>query len=161
MQDILIREVRAGDRPAVAAFLRARWGSEMVVSRGTLHNASGLPGFIAFPELGDILGLATYHIDGTACELVTLDSLVKVVGIGTALLDAVRSVAAGAGCTRLWLITTNDNWPAFRFYQRRNFQLVALHRAAIETSRRLKPEIPAIGFDRIPIRDEIEMELPL
>jgi ribosomal protein S18 acetylase RimI-like enzyme len=83
------------------------------------------------------------------------------VGIGTALIDAVRDVAERAGCTRLWLVTTNDNLDALRFYQRRGFVLAALHRDAIEAARTLKPGIPAVGEYGIPIRDEIEMEMAL
>ena len=70
--------------------------------------------------------------------------------------------AARAGqCTRLWLITTNDNLRALRFYQRRGFRLAALHRDALETSRRLKPSISEIGFHGIPLRDELELERSL
>jgi len=66
-----------------------------------------------------------------------------------------------AKCKRLWLITTNDNTLAFRFYQKYGFALVAVHRNAIEKSRRLKPEIPLIGNAGIPLRDEIELEMML
>jgi hypothetical protein len=50
---------------------------------------------------------------------------------------------------------------ALRFYQKKGFVLVALYPNAIEESRRLKPEIPLLGNDGIPIRDEIEFELIL
>ncbi|MCG0275770.1 MAG: hypothetical protein L5655_06315 [Thermosediminibacteraceae bacterium] len=48
-----------------------------------------------------------------------------------------------------------------KFYQKRGFLLVAVHRNALEQARKLKPEIPLIGIDGIPLRDEIELELPL
>ena len=48
-----------------------------------------------------------------------------------------------------------------RFYQKRGFVLVAVHRNALAESRRLKPEIPLIGIDDIPLRDEIELEMEL
>ena len=50
---------------------------------------------------------------------------------------------------RVWLVTTNDNLAALRFYQRRGFALAALHPRAIEVSRRLKPSIPPVGHDGI------------
>ena len=74
---------------------------------------------------------------------------------------AATEEARRQGCRRLWLITTNDNTHALRFYQRRGLQLAALHRNAIEESRRLKPEIPQHGADGIPLRDELELELVL
>jgi ribosomal protein S18 acetylase RimI-like enzyme len=80
-------------------------------------------------------------------------------GVGTALIEAVQRLAASRGCARLWLITTNDNLDALRFYQRRGFQLVAVHRGAVDDSRRrLKPEITVTGAYGIPLRDEIELE---
>ena len=77
------------------------------------------------------------------------------------LIDAVKEIAAAAGCKRIWLITTNDNTAALRFYQKYGLALVAVHRNAVEASRRLKPEIPLTGNDGIPIRDEIELEMVL
>lgn len=64
------------------------------------------------------------------------------------------------GADRLTLITTNDNTHALRFYQRYGFDLVALHRHGVDAARRLKPGIPAEA-DGIPIRHELELELPL
>ncbi len=39
--------------------------------------------------------------------------------------------------------------------------MVALHLNAIEEYRRIKPQIPLIGFDNIPILHEIEFEKAL
>jgi hypothetical protein len=56
-------------------------------------------------------------------------------------------------------VTTNDNVDALRFYQRRGFRLRAVRPGAVDDARRtLKPEIPAVGEQGIPIRDEIELE---
>ena len=41
------------------------------------------------------------------------------------------------------------------------FVLVAVHREAVTRSRLTKPEIPLIGANGIPLRDEIELELDL
>ena len=76
--------------------------------------------------------------------------------------DAIEALARDAGCTRLWLITTNDNVDALRFYQRRGFRLAKLHPGAVDDSRaRLKPGIPKLGDHGIPLRDELELELEL
>ena len=74
---------------------------------------------------------------------------------------AAYRVALKRALKRIWLITTNDNLNALRFYQRRGFVLVALHRGDATWARQhLKPEIPVLGLDDIPIRDELELELP-
>jgi ribosomal protein S18 acetylase RimI-like enzyme len=136
------------------------WGSVRIVTRGRIHDVSGLPGFVAVKDSRPA-GLATYRIDGNECEMVSLDSLAEGIGIGTALVEAVKSAATAADCRRLWLITTNDNLHAVRFYQKRGFRLVAIHRNALEETRRLKPSLPLTGIDGIPLRDEIELELLL
>jgi DNA-3-methyladenine glycosylase I len=94
-------------------------------------------------------------------EIVVLDTVESGRGAGSALIAECVREAIANDATRVWLITTNDNVNALRFYQRRGFVLVALHRDAVADARRgLKPEIPEIGNDGIPIRDELELELP-
>lgn len=155
--NIEITELTDENREWACTLLEERWGSTTVVSRGKVHKADTLSGFVAFID-GANRGLVTYRISQKECEVVTLDSLGEGLGIGSALLDAVHTVAKSLGCLRIWLITTNDNTSALRFYQRKGFELVAVHCNAIAESRRLKPTIPAIGIDGIPIRDEIELE---
>jgi GNAT superfamily N-acetyltransferase len=92
------------------------------------------PGLIA-RQNEEAVGLMTYHMQGGACEIVSLDSLQENKGIGTKLIEAVKQVALQAGCTRSWLITTNDNLHALRFYQKRGFLLVAVYRNAVEQAR--------------------------
>jgi GNAT superfamily N-acetyltransferase len=155
-----IRPVRDDERERVAAQLAERWGSPVVVSRGIRHDLRELPTLVA-EEDGDIVGIVTYAPGSDDAEITSLDALRPDHGVGTALLDAVIDVALGAGWRRLWLVTTNDNTHALRFYQRRGWRLVAVHRDAIDDARRLKPEIPARGDDDIPIRHELELELVL
>jgi ribosomal protein S18 acetylase RimI-like enzyme len=97
--------------------------------------------------------------DGQQCEILTLHADEQWRGAGTALIEAAGQLARRQGCARLWVITTNDNVDALRFYQRRGFCLVRVHRGAVDRSRAmLKPEIPSVGAYGIPLRDEIELE---
>jgi ribosomal protein S18 acetylase RimI-like enzyme len=156
----VIRPLRPTDAAWVARHIAEQWGSEVVVAHGVLYRPAALPGFAAEAD-GAIAGVLTYQIAGDACEVVTLDSRRRGQGIGTALIEAAKVAARQAGCRRLWLITTNDNTHALRFYQKRGFVFVALHRDAVAASRALKPEIPLFGNDGVPIRDELELELSL
>ena len=80
-------------------------------------------------------------------------------GTGTALIEAAGQLARRQGCSRLWVITTNDNVDALCFCQRRGFCLVTVHRGAVDRSRAsFKPEISPMGAYGIPLRDEIELE---
>jgi GNAT superfamily N-acetyltransferase len=157
---IEIRPIELQDQPAVTVMMIEHWGSKEVVAHDTVYLPHELPGFIAW-EGDRVVGLLTYHIDGLACEIVTINSLVFEKGIGTALIESVKKQALQAGCSRLWLITTNDNLNALKFYQKRGFVLVALRRDVMVRARQIKPQIPLTGDDGIPIRDEIELELAL
>ena len=161
-----IRPIFTEDRDWVECIMNEHWGSTRMVSRGVLHDIATQDGFIAIREgSGKRIGLATYVIRGAIqfgeCEMTLLQSLEERVGVGAALTLAVRDAAIAAGCGRLWLITTNDNTHALRFYQRRGFTIAAIHINALEGARKLKPGIPLTGDDGIPLRDEIELELRL
>ncbi|OAT83479.1 hypothetical protein A6P54_21570 [Bacillus sp. MKU004] len=139
-------------------FFTTHWGSpQMVISSG-VYNCSELDGFAILNTEDQIIGLITYVICNNECEIISLDSLEEGKGIGTNLLQEVELNARRHRCDRIALVTTNDNLPALRFYQKRGFQLVKVHRNAVARAREIKPEIPLIGIDGIPIRDEIELE---
>jgi len=151
---------RAEDRPAAEKFLQAHH-TLRAARRGELAHPSHHPGVLAWSG-DDLVGVATYVVSGTSCELLTLHATERLAGTGSALLAAVRGVAEHAGCTRLWVVTTNDNVDALRFYQRRGFRLTALRPGAVDASREtLKPEIPTSGSYGIPLRDELELEMEL
>jgi ribosomal protein S18 acetylase RimI-like enzyme len=157
---IEIRSLREEDLDWTRHLLIERWSSTKIVSRGRIHYADRLAGFVAIRNNSRV-GLLTYRIDNDECEIVTLDSLEEGVGVGSSLIEAVKSTASSERCRRIWLITTNDNMSVLRFYQKRGFTLAALYPNALEHSRELKPEIPTRGIEGIPLRDEIELEMVL
>jgi len=135
------------------------WLADFIVSRGWKIYPAEIDGFYAADESGKRIGLVTYEIIDNQGEIVTLDAFEKFQGIGTALIEAVKKVARQKKCRRLWLITTNDNLEAIRFYQRRGFTLAAVYVNALSLSRKIKPSIPEMGSFGIPMRDEIEFEM--
>ena len=171
MTTFTIRPLERSDREWVAHFLDERWGTTQIVSRGKAVYGHLLPGFMAERPLADPaedppedeaaaenVGLITVHIGDSECEITTLDSLDESIGVGTALVEAVETWAREAGIERLWLVTTNDNLEALKFWQKRGYELVSVHRNAIADARRIKPQIPITGLNGITIRDEIELE---
>ena len=147
-------------RGAVDGYVRCLWGGPMCVTMGKLYDMSGLPGFVAAEE-GALLGALLYRVTGGEMEVSALFSLVEGQGAGRKLLDAAAQEAKRLGLKRLWLITTNDNTRAIRFYQRYGFRLKAVHIGAVNEARRLKPSIPLVGDDGIPIEHEFEFEIHL
>ena len=160
MNGLLVRSIEASDRNWVEFFVKSHWGSEIVVAKGRVLRPVELDGFVGFNGKNPV-GLLTYRIEGHDCEIVTIDSIAQGEGVGTALINAVRERAKVKGCRRLWLITTNDNLNALRFYQKRGFRLIAIYPDALEASRKLKPQISIKAANGIPIRDELELELDL
>ena len=156
----MVRATIPEEQPKIREFITAQWGDPRVVAHGTVYYPETLPAFVV-QEDGAWIGLITYTMEGDACEVVTIDSLRGGKGIGKAMIEAVAETAKAAGCRRLRLITTNDNLNALRFYQKRGFVLVAVHRDAVTRARQVKPSIPLLGNDGIPIRDEIELEMML
>ena len=155
-----IRELTASDREWTAAVLGEHFGSSRVVSRGRVHDAEQLPGFVALSD-GQPAGLVVFRIDGAKCEVVALVAERQRRGIGRALTEAVVARARSEGCSRVWLVTTNDNVTAQCFYQALGWRLAGVHVGAVTQSRALKPEIPAVGTGGVPIEDEIEFDLAL
>jgi GNAT superfamily N-acetyltransferase len=157
MATLRVRPLDDADRAWAEDALRELTAGPRIVSRGRLYDGRELPGLVAEYE-GRPVGLLAYNMIDDECEVVFVGAVEQGVGAGVALLDEVVRLADDAGCSRAWLVTTNDNTPAIRFYQRQGWDLVALHRDAVKESRLLKPEIPERGADDIPIRHELEFE---
>jgi ribosomal protein S18 acetylase RimI-like enzyme len=157
---ITVRNIQPADHPVLEKLIPELWGSPLVVAKGRLINPVQLPGFIAEKD-NQLAGVATYQVEEGNCELVTLNSFFPGEGIGSALIEHVRQKAIESDCGWLWLITTNDNLNALGFYQKRGFLLAALYPGAVMKARILKPEIPLVGDNGIPIRDEIQLQMPL
>jgi GNAT superfamily N-acetyltransferase len=155
--ELHVRTLREDERAWAAEVIRERWGADVMVGGGRELRPAELPALVAEAD-GERAGLATYLIEGGDCELTSLDALTVGTGIGGALVEAVVDAARAAGCTRLRVVTTNDNLPALRLYLRHGFVLTAVRLNEIAATRRRKPQIPATGHAGIPIRDELELE---
>lgn len=136
---------------------QSEWGGEIMVSRGQTYRLSDLECLLAKSN-GELIGAVTYRLDGAGgCELMSINTVMQGGGIGTQLLTEVEDRARAAGCRRVWLITSNDNLDALRFYQRRGYRIVSVHPGGIDGARRVKPSIPLVGRHGIEIHDEIEL----
>ncbi len=156
---VVVREYREPDRAWARALLNADFGGPHQVRRGELVDVAALPGFVAERD-GRRVGIVTYHREDETCELAFIAATERHRGTGSALLEALCQEVAD--CELIWLVTTNDNLEALRFYQRRGFVLSALRPGAMDDARhRLKPQISRTGEFGIPIRDELELELRL
>lgn len=133
----------------------ADWGDKTVVLDGVSRQLDTLPCLVAV-ENDTHLGYLAYERQGDETEIVALATTEHGRGIGSALIDALARTVGG----RLWLVTTNDNLGAQRFYERLGFETVEVRTGAVDRSRKVKPSIPLVGDSGIEIHDEIVMSRP-
>lgn len=112
-------------------------------------------------EAGERTGALCFSEEPGGAEVVLLAADPAGRGAGAALLRGLEELGERRGWSRLRLVVTNDNTAALRFYQRRGWDLVALHAGAAQRDRLLKPELPRRGLDGIPIRHLLELERTL
>lgn len=153
--DITYEAINGSNRAGVNAFLEDHWGGTVMAVRGRLVDMTALDGIAALSG-GEIVGLVTYEIEGDNCELISLDSARGGMGVGSALVERAGRAAAERGCRTMSLITTNDNTPAMRFYQKRGFTMTRLFPHAVTKARAVKPSIPLRGENGIRIEHELE-----
>jgi len=155
-----LRHLTPDDLPRLRQFWLEHWGGEEMVTRGNIYRPEQLEGYVMEDD-HEWVGLVTFVIKDNEMEVTSINSLREGQGIGTKLINAVVKEARKQQCSRVFLITTNDNLRALGFYQRRNFEIAKLYRGAMDETRKIKPDIPMIGYNNIPLRDEIELEIIL
>ena len=155
-----IERISNETRDLVNQFFIDNWFSTDMSIRGEIIDGTKLDGFL-LQEENTIIGLVTYTFFGDICEIVSLDSKRENIGIGSALLKEIEKIAIDNNCKKMRLITTNDNMRALQFYQKRGYCLKKLYPNAMEEVRKVKPNVPALGDNDIPLRDEIELEKQL
>jgi ribosomal protein S18 acetylase RimI-like enzyme len=146
------------DNKELEKIVRQNWSSDKIVSKGKLYEIPNLKGILV-KDNNKIIGIGFYNITDSECEIVLLETFIQNRGIGTKLIERIMEIAKQNKCKRLWLVTSNDNINALKFYQKRGFVFKNIHINGMEEARKLKPEIPIIGENNIPIRDEIEFEI--
>ena len=155
-----IERISNETRDLVNQFFIDNWFSTDMSIRGEILDGTKLDGFL-LQEDNTIIGLVTYTFFGDICEITSIDSKKENIGLGSALLKEVEKVAKNNNCKKMRLITTNDNMRALQFYQKRGYCLTKLYPNAMEEVRKVKPDIPELGDNDIPLRDEIELEKKL
>ena len=154
MGQVTIRALGDADVPWAERLLGG-FGGRLQARLGSVVDPLACPGLVAERD-GEPVGIVTYDADGDDVEVVYIEVTAKHQGVGTRLLDAVED---RTGAQRLWLVTTNDNLDALRFYQRRGFRISEVRPGASDEARRtLKPSRSEVGNFGIPLRDEIVLE---
>ncbi len=149
--------LRSATQDEVREVWEDRWYG-LVVCLSTVYRPPDVEGLALVDNQDEMVGLVTYHVDGPAGQIVTLDTIIRGRGFGRRLLEAVESKFHNRGLGRAWALMTNDNLRAAGLYLSRGYRLIRIHLDAIDRVREHKPRLPEKGYDGIPIRDLWEFE---
>lgn len=155
----LVREVE--DKSAFLALMMRHWGSHRMMIGLKTYDCSEIPLLGLFSASGETLALASWAADGDTAVLCALHALTPGQGAAERLLAAVKTAAKAGGAVRLRAMLTNDNMPGLAFYQKHGFRFSGLYIEAIDAYRSVIPTIIRTGYQDIPVRDALELEITL
>ena len=137
------------------------WSGDICVSRGKVQKVDDFTGGFVAETGRQNTGFITYTVTGPEVEITGLVSLTEKSGVGSALVKAVIDLTKKQKLKKVCLVTTNDNLNGIGFWQKRGFKLVKVYPGSMEFVRQIKPALPLIGENGIPLRDELELEMIL
>lgn len=151
---IVIRTGEPKDAEWLADLFQRYWSSTYVACGGRQIDLMAAKVRLACTGKSRV-GAVNYILRTESCEIASLITELPHRGVGRRLVEEVEAEVVQAGCPTLTAVTTNDNTKALRFWQRQGFVIAGIDRDAVARARELKPSIPVIGNNGIPIRDEI------
>lgn len=157
--NINIRPATNNDQEWINKFISDSWGSTIIVSTQKF-DTSKLPTIIV-EDGSSPKGVSVYHVDRSRLEIVAIKTAISGKGYGKALIDECKKIAKEKGLKSVFLITTSDNLNAMGFYQKQGLRMTKIYRDEMEKVRKIKPEIPLVGENGIPLKDEVEFEYQL
>ncbi len=157
-----VRDFEPRDHEWARRLIGTHQGGDHLVARlGEVLDPTTREGIVAELD-GRPAGLLTVHESDRGLEVLSLHSETSGIGAGTRLLETALRVAAASHAPRVWLVTTNDNLDAIRWYLRRGMTVATVHAGAVDRDRALKPSLPTANADNgISVRDLVELELPI
>ncbi|WP_342360830.1 GNAT family N-acetyltransferase [Terrarubrum flagellatum] len=149
------------DPAFVANWWGRRWFASFMIAGGQRFDPADVELLVVDDAGGHRVGVATFTRAGDALLLITLDAEEKRRGIGFSLIWTLRKIARERSLKVIKVSTSNDNLDALGFYQRLGFRIRSVRRDAMDEVRQLKPGIPRVADNGIPISDEIELDILL
>lgn len=155
---LTIRSATPDDRSRIAEIAERFGGKSEIECFGPAVQIEALPAYVACEE-DLIVGAVSYTPQQDTVSLVMLDVLPGWQGRGAAraLIGAVIQEAQAAGAKRILIATSNDDLPSLGLYQRLGFAITGVLAGKLAECR----GSVNLGFDGIPQRDVIQLELRL
>jgi len=160
MPSITLREIKSTDQEWIKKISLDLWNSVKIVSQHKIYYTDKLSGILALYQ-DTRAGLLLYSIDQPTLNIISLNTLFENIGIGSKLIERIEKIGIKKKLKKVRVTTTNDNIDALRFYQAKGFQIIKVNVDIMNKYRKLKPELPKLGFYNIEIRDEFVLEKAL
>jgi GNAT superfamily N-acetyltransferase len=142
--------------------VKRNWGADALVIGGKVRPVDDMALLAAHDSNGVLLGVAYYILtDAIALLGAIIVTEAGSGGVGSALFDAVAAQSRQRGLRKLRAVTTNDNFEAMRFYQKRGMRFMILFPGGMDAFRAFKPNLISQGRHGIPCRDMLELEMDL
>ncbi len=154
-------EIRAASPEEIAADWLEFTGGPPVVGVLGQYRPADVEGLVWRDAQMGRTGVVTWWIDGERAEIVSVHADPPGSGTGTRIMDVAEEELKRRGVRRVVLATTNDNVRALNFHTKRGYRLVRVHLDALDRVRAMKPNVPALGRDGMPLRDMWELEKEL
>ena len=152
---VVVREATSADREKALALFKRDFGPAQLVAYGEAISLDTAAALVAETESEIAGALAWRPFDG-ALHILALatDPTWQRAGVGGHLVAEAELLARRQDHPRVIVTITNDNLPAFYFYQRRGYRVSAILRDSVAAHAR---DQQAVGFAGIPILDEIQL----
>lgn len=150
------------ERDIARQLVKRKWGTDAVVIGGKVRSVDDMALLAARDPKGVLLGVAYYILTES---IALLGAIVATEaggsGAGSALFEAVAAEGRQRGLRKLRAVTTNDNFEAMRFYQKRGMHFMTLFPGGMNAFRAFRPQLISEGRHGIPCRDMLELEMDL
>lgn len=165
--------MRAGDNAIVAIapfhdydigrkLVVEQWGDDAFIISGKPYATSEMSMLAAHTPGGQLRGVAYYKLNGSTLLLGAIIAVgERNKGIGNILFDAIIAEGRSARMRKMRALTTNENFEAMKFLQRRGMRLETLYPGGADAFRAFKPGIYKQGKHGLPLRDILEFEMEL
>lgn len=99
--------LRAATTEEIEAVWEDRWYG-LVVCLSTVYTPLDVQGLALVDHHDEMVGLVTYHVDGPAGQIVTLDTMIRGRGFGRYLLEVIENKFHDRGLGRAWALMTSN-----------------------------------------------------
>ncbi|KAF0229555.1 MAG: hypothetical protein FD175_1893 [Beijerinckiaceae bacterium] len=149
------------DKSEIAAFMVGTWGSTRMMVAMQVYDVMAIEATGLYDAENKLVAFASWALRDKTAYLCALHALVEGKSYARHLLAALMPVLKDKGARTIRAMITNDNMPALTFYQKNGFRFATLYVGGVDAYRPTMPGMRTHGYQDIPIRDALELEMIL